>query len=195
MATLVCPKCRLRMLPKRQDVAAEQMSSMGGYQVFAADLYSCPECGVEIVAGFGAKPLAHYLDDEYEGAVSMQSRRGYFPFWNGARERDETMGSPIAKHRRIVSAALRRPDEIQAAHDLLVAISSGDVPNPLPVDSTANIRAVIDVLCWVLRHRHNRNFERNLTALDSFFKGFGIDLAGMSAQLAAAPAAQGGARV
>jgi hypothetical protein len=71
---------------------------------------------------------------------------------------------------------LRAPEEIQAAHDRLTAIVLNEVPNPFTNTPQEVLTASLDVLCWVLHHDHNPNFERNLAAVDSFFAASGLQL-------------------
>lgn len=61
---------------------------------------------------------------------------------------------------------MRSPDEVQRAHDVLVAVVTGEVPDPFPDEqSMVAARAGLDVLCWVLHHDHNQTFARNLEAI------------------------------
>jgi hypothetical protein len=68
--------------------------------------------------------------------------------------------------------------DIQAAHDRLVAILLGEVPNPFDDDPKAQgmLTAATDVLCWVLEHDHNLNFAENLQNIDAFLAERGLVL-------------------
>lgn len=56
----------------------------------------------------------------------------------------------------------RATAEIQGAHDRLVAVLLGDVPNPFPgQENLLNVAA--GVLCWVLQHDHNTTFAMQHT--------------------------------
>lgn len=75
---------------------------------------------------------------------------------------------------------LRPLDEIQAAHDRLVAIILGEVPSPFPESETITAKAndvliwAADVLCWVLSHEHNQSFADNLEKIDRYLKARGF---------------------
>ena len=73
---------------------------------------------------------------------------------------------------------MRTPDEIQAAHDRLVAILLGEVPNPFEETPGAPgaLSAATDALCWVLQHDHNRSFEQVLGEIDKFMRDAGFVL-------------------
>lgn len=58
----------------------------------------------------------------------------------------------------------RSLDEIQAAHDRIVAILLGDVPNPEM--GWILLKDAANVLCWVLQHSHNTEFQEILDAID-----------------------------
>jgi len=60
---------------------------------------------------------------------------------------------------------MRTPDEIQKAHDVLWSVLMNETPVTLFGDSEIGAHAALDVLCWILRHDHNKAFEENLEKL------------------------------
>ena len=46
------------LVPKQNDVAAIEMLRTRRYALWSADLYECPDCGCQVVTGFGAKPVS-----------------------------------------------------------------------------------------------------------------------------------------
>jgi hypothetical protein len=63
----VCKKDNCEMRPETNGVGVLDVTSRGSYQLWDADLWKCPKCGVEIVGGFGHGPVsAHYLDGFHE---------------------------------------------------------------------------------------------------------------------------------
>ena len=53
--------------------------------------------------------------------------------------------------------------ELQRAHDLFVALITGDVALPsMSPNAMRNVHSAADVLCWVLDHEHNSTFACNL---------------------------------
>ncbi len=68
-------------------------------------------------------------------------------------------------------------DEIQAAHDRLTAIVLGEVPWPYETEEIRDsLVSALDVLCWVLCHKHNASFEGNLASIDEWMKARGLIL-------------------
>jgi len=63
----VCVKCGVEMRPERNGVGILDMADYGPYQIWDADKYKCPECGYEIVVGFGCNAIAEH----YQGHFSM----------------------------------------------------------------------------------------------------------------------------
>lgn len=53
---------------------------------------------------------------------------------------------------------------VEQAHDALIAVLETE---RIPMDPAASqyISACLDVLCWLLEHAHNPNFERNLAMI------------------------------
>ncbi len=72
--------------------------------------------------------------------------------------------------------AIRDKDDIQAAHDRLVAIVLGEVPAPVDARLHNSIIAALDVLCWVLEHDHNETFANNLKLIDKCLAEHGLKL-------------------
>lgn len=71
----------------------------------------------------------------------------------------------------------RPVEQIQRAHDMIVAILIGDVPNPISdPQSKQHLHAAADALCWVLCHDHNKTFGENLRKLEALLKERGYQL-------------------
>jgi predicted RNA-binding Zn-ribbon protein involved in translation (DUF1610 family) len=65
MPKLVCTKCQTELRIETNETLVIETASFGPYKVWNADTWKCPDCGVEIVAGFGDNPIRqdHYADD------------------------------------------------------------------------------------------------------------------------------------
>jgi hypothetical protein len=83
---IVCPKCQIELRPKKNGVAAEAMTVDGPYQLFVADLMACSGCGLEVVAGFGSRPIVEHFQAEYAQAVKNWSP--VVRFWANQQERE-----------------------------------------------------------------------------------------------------------
>ena len=58
--------CGRFMRPKKNTVTVEELMEDGNpYRLWDADLYECPECGVEIIAGFAQEPFAEHYQPSY----------------------------------------------------------------------------------------------------------------------------------
>lgn len=69
---------------------------------------------------------------------------------------------------------LRPAAEIQRAHDLFIAIVTGEIPCPFAGQPKDLMIAALDVLCWVLQHDHNPHMENNLRTLEQGLREMGI---------------------
>lgn len=65
---------------------------------------------------------------------------------------------------RGASVTNRSHAEIVAAHDTLAALVQGEVP-PVTTRDPAELRAMLDVLCWTLGHDHNQRFDELLDGI------------------------------
>ena len=76
--------------------------------------------------------------------------------------------------------------EIQAAHDRLLAIILGEIPNPFRDGEhgrermIAMMKQATGVLCWVLNHDHDGSFAQNLEWIDEFMESRGMRLGPVS---------------
>jgi len=60
----VCSKCNRELHPETNGVGVLDMANGRPYEIFDADLWKCPGCGIEVVGGFGQGPIsAHYKDN------------------------------------------------------------------------------------------------------------------------------------
>jgi hypothetical protein len=66
--------------------------------------------------------------------------------------------------------------EITRAHDILVGVILKELPMELEGRIKMLMRAQADVLCWVLEHDHNNNFQRNFEAIVKVAEAAGYKL-------------------
>lgn len=79
----VCAKCNCELYPKTNGVGVLDMASFGPYRLYHADLWKCPECGLEVVGGFGRGPIAaHYLKD-FQKVIDNYEKSGLLIRNNG----------------------------------------------------------------------------------------------------------------
>ena len=66
-SSYVCVPCNRFMRIEKNGVTVEEQTEVGeSYKLWDADLYRCPECGHEIVSGFGHVPLAEHYQPTYQ---------------------------------------------------------------------------------------------------------------------------------
>ena len=70
MPKLVCPKCECEFRPKLNGVGVIETMNFGvdPYKLWRADLWECPGCSMEVVAGFsgqGITPLAEHFQNGF----------------------------------------------------------------------------------------------------------------------------------
>jgi hypothetical protein len=81
----VCVPCQRFIRPKRNGFAFVEGMPIGNnapagraapeqwkpYKLWHADLWSCPDCGAEIVIGAGREPIAEHYQDRFPAAVKQ----------------------------------------------------------------------------------------------------------------------------
>jgi hypothetical protein len=69
--------CGRFMQVQANGVTVEELLEDGQpYKLWTADLWACVECGVEIIADFGATPLAEHWDPRYPELWDRAHRQG-----------------------------------------------------------------------------------------------------------------------
>ena len=79
----VCVKCNCELRPEKNGVGVLEMADFGPYQVFDADLWKCPKCGLEVVGGFGCGPIAAHYEETFQRVVDGYKARGLLIVDNG----------------------------------------------------------------------------------------------------------------
>lgn len=66
MPKMVCIKCELQLKPETNGVVVSElfMDDTQVYKVWEADLWKCPGCGMEVIAGFADNPIAEHFEQE-----------------------------------------------------------------------------------------------------------------------------------
>jgi len=67
----VCVKCKLELHPETNGVGVLDLNENGEpYELYDADLWKCPGCGMEVVGGFGRGPIASHFEDNFEKMIA-----------------------------------------------------------------------------------------------------------------------------
>lgn len=72
----VCKKCHVELRPETNGVGVLDLASFGPAQIWAADLWKCPGCGIEIVGGFGRGPISEHYEPDFETHVKGYRDKG-----------------------------------------------------------------------------------------------------------------------
>ena len=78
----VCNKCHCELRPETNGVGVLDMfrpsdSDKGEpYELFDADLWKCPKCGVEIIGGFGYNSISAHYEDDFQRMIKGYKDKG-----------------------------------------------------------------------------------------------------------------------
>jgi len=62
-----CAPCKTKLRPRKNEIIVEETFEDGRpYRVWAADLWECPDCGHQLILGYGKEPLAEHFEDNFE---------------------------------------------------------------------------------------------------------------------------------
>jgi predicted RNA-binding Zn-ribbon protein involved in translation (DUF1610 family) len=76
MPSDVCVKCGVFLRPKTNGVGVLLMADFGPYQLWLADVVECPECGCQVIRGYGQHRIAeHYEGESFERLVESYRER------------------------------------------------------------------------------------------------------------------------
>lgn len=71
--------CGRFMRPKKNSVTVEELMEDGApYRLWDADLWECPECETQIIAGFAQEPFAEHYQPSYAGTRARLRALGHF---------------------------------------------------------------------------------------------------------------------
>ena len=78
MPKIVCVKCEVEFKPEVNGVVVAEMFQKNQkiYKLCEADLWKCPVCGVEIVAGFAQYSFVEHYKDDCEKIVEEMKGKG-----------------------------------------------------------------------------------------------------------------------
>jgi hypothetical protein len=72
----VCPKCHCELRPETNGVGILDMADWGPYELYDADLWKCPKCGIEVVGGFAFDPISQHFEEDFGRMVDSYRQRG-----------------------------------------------------------------------------------------------------------------------
>ncbi len=72
----VCAKCCCELHPETNGVGVLDTNDNGPYELFDADLWKCPKCGIEVVGGFGNGPISAHYEPDFKRMIDSYQTRG-----------------------------------------------------------------------------------------------------------------------
>ena len=64
-SSVLCGCGRFMVVKKNSVTVEELLEDQAPYKLWDADLWACPECGVEVITGFAAQPFAEHWQPTY----------------------------------------------------------------------------------------------------------------------------------
>jgi len=64
-SNVLCGCGRFMQVKQNSVTVEERLEDQSPYKLWDADLWACPECGVEVIAGFARTPLAEHWQPTY----------------------------------------------------------------------------------------------------------------------------------
>ena len=72
----VCGSCHCEMRPEKNGVGLLDMASYGPYEIYDADLWKCPKCGMTVIGGFALGPISAHYKADFKKIVEGYRSRG-----------------------------------------------------------------------------------------------------------------------
>ena len=66
-----CASCKTMLRPRTNEIYVAVESDGQAYQIWCADLWECPDCGTQIILGYGQRPLSENYQDGFEKYLKM----------------------------------------------------------------------------------------------------------------------------
>lgn len=73
-------KCKTQMRCKKNEVYVIEVATFGPAAIWSADLWACPVCGEEMIAGFGLKPIIEHYQDGFDEALEKAKASDYVDY-------------------------------------------------------------------------------------------------------------------
>lgn len=71
----VCFECHKELRPEKNGVGVLDLADFGPYQLWDADLWKCPECGIQVIGGFGNGPISSHYEEDFDRRVKDYQER------------------------------------------------------------------------------------------------------------------------
>ncbi len=71
----VCVACSRELRPEKNGIGILDMVRGKGYELWDADKWKCPACGIEVIGGFGQGPVRSHFEDRFAQLVDSYRER------------------------------------------------------------------------------------------------------------------------
>ncbi len=72
----VCVTCKCEMRPETNGVGVLDMADFGPYELWDADKWKCPKCGIEVVGGFAHNHISAHYEDDFISMIKYYEEKG-----------------------------------------------------------------------------------------------------------------------
>ncbi len=72
----VCIKCHCELRPDLNGIGVLDMADWEPYELYAADIWGCPKCGVQIAGGFALNPISAHYEPRFQEIIDSYATRG-----------------------------------------------------------------------------------------------------------------------
>jgi hypothetical protein len=72
----VCVKCHCELRPETNGVGILDIAEWGPYELYDADLWKCPSCGIEVVGGFALSPISAHYNANFQKMIDSYKNNG-----------------------------------------------------------------------------------------------------------------------
>lgn len=78
MPKSVCVTCEVELKPEHNGAIVAEMFQDNDriYKLWEADLWKCPECGIEVVLGFASMPLMEHYEGDINAKLEEMKEKG-----------------------------------------------------------------------------------------------------------------------
>jgi len=78
MPKMVCVKCEVELKVEHSGTKVVELFQRNTmpYKVWSADKWKCPKCGIEIIAGWGARPLMEHYEGDIQAYIEKLKMAG-----------------------------------------------------------------------------------------------------------------------
>ena len=106
----ICVRCHIECRVKKNGVFAIEMASFGPAAIWMSDLWHCPECGIEFLAGFGQRPACEHYQADFQSLLDSLDKDASLMgvrFWGSRTEQQAPIRQAVAKVQETFTKSLK----------------------------------------------------------------------------------------